>query len=67
MNAIVKLKPFDFLLSMDIVVSVKIFPNKKQNGLGGCSIMGWQPASLLAEKPDMLMLRFVAFGWYGMV
>ena len=24
-----------------------------------------QPASLLAEKPDMLMLKFLAFGWYS--
>ena len=24
-----------------------------------------QPASFLAEKPDMLMLRFLSFGWYG--
>ena len=24
-----------------------------------------QPASLLAEKPNMLMLKFLAFGWHG--
>jgi hypothetical protein len=24
-----------------------------------------QPASFLAEKPDMLMLKCLAFGWFG--